>query len=342
MKAMTSQFNDIKDQLTEIGSIDEVSDTTLEGALASLLRKCRELEEPYRNELEKICINYAIDLFSVPEDAVTIDVELVDDVDVGGEAILLDPIDGDGDDAFDDVDSALSVRSEVYKRRFLDALCVGAGMYVSENISDSVMEDIEKICPELPDLYYKIMVLNRYLLFMKDNLEMDDENTLQLGTVEVYLGGNDEKVTIHSQGQIFPILLCETIRGFFELFASHGLPEDIQMAKIVLGKADYLKAEPWDMKIGPHLWNMLSKSLNDVLFTDMPYLFKRISSLSVEKFNFLMKEVLAGTKKGRRIMASICKKSKDDSEYEKFVDKMSKMKKDNGIITDDYIRADEL
>ena len=215
-------------------------------------------------------------------------------------------------------------------------------MYVSENMCDSIMSEVNAVCPMLPDLYRKISVLNRYLLFMGDDLGMNEDNKLQLGTVEVFLGSQDEKVTIHSQGEILPVLICETVRGFFELFISHGLPEDMETAKMVLGKADYLKAEPWDMKIGPHLWNMLSKSFNDVLFDNMPYLFKRISSLNTEKFNFLMKEVLAGTKKGRAIMGHLCAKAKDDSEYNKFVDKMGKMKTDNEIITDDYIRADEL
>ena len=88
--------------------------------------------------------------------------------------------------------------------------------------------------------------------------------------------------------------------------------------------------------------NITKKVYVDIDFADIPYLFKRISSLEVNKFNFLMKEVLAGTKKGRRIMAFLCNKSKHDSEYDKFVDKMDKMKKDKGIITDDYIHLEEL
>lgn len=341
MKAMTSQFNDIKEQLSDMGSIDVDADT-LECAIASLIVKCKKLEAPYRNELEKICVNYVIELLSVPEDSVELKVELVDDIDTSGEPILLDPMDGDGDNPFDDVESAVSIRSEVYKRRMLDAICMGAGMYVSENMCDSVLSEVRKFNPLLPDLYEKITVLNRYLLFMRDDFNMDDENKLQLGTVEVFLGSQDEKVTIHSQGEILPVLISETVRGFFELFISHGLPSDMETAKLIIGKADYLKAEPWDMKIGPHIWNMLSKSFNDVLFDNMPYLFKRISSLDTDKFNFLMKEVLAGTKKGRSIMGHLCDKAKEDSEYNKFVDKMGKMKTDNGIITDDYIRADEL
>ena len=339
MKAMTNQFKSICEEVSEIGLAESEN---IDGTLAKLINRCKKLETPFRSELEKTCLNYVIDLFGIPEDAIDFKIELVDEVDTSGSAILLDPFDGDGDEQFEDVDDAKSIRAEVYKRRFLDAACMGAGLYVSENIDDSIIEDVETICPELVELYNKVMILNRYALFMKEDIGMDDRNKLQLGTVEVFLGNGDEKIVIHSQGVIMPVLLCETVRGLFELFISHGLPERMEIANIVLHKADYLKAEPWDMRIGPHIWNMLSRSFNDVTFEDMPYLFKRISSLDIDKFNFLMKEILAGTKKGRAIMSKICNKAKDDEEYDKFVDRMDKMKKNHGIITDDYIHADEL
>ena len=55
-----------------------------------------------------------------------------------------------------------------------------------------------------------------------------------------------------------------------------------------------------------------------------------------------MKEVFAKTKKGRELMSKLSYKAKRDIEYDKFVDKMTKMKKNKGVLTDDYIRPDEL
>ena len=340
LKATEKVFNKAKDTLKEMGSIDDVEETEVESALASLLLKCKKIETPYRNELEKICYNYVIDLFSVPEDSVDIKLELVDDVDTDRDSIILDPIDGDDDLEFNDLNDAISIRSEVYKRRFLDVLCMGAAMWVSENIS-SIEADIADINPELPKLYHEILALCNYSLFLREDLGMTDENKLQIGTFELRLGNDEIKASIESQGVVFPILLCETVRGFMELFISHGLPMERERAMAVLGKSDFLKAEPWDMRLGPHIWEMVSKSLTDVDFNDMPYLFKRISSLDTHKFNFLMKEVLAGTKKGRRIMATMCNKAKNDAEYDRFLDKMDKMKTDKGVITDDYIHPDE-
>lgn len=339
LKACQHRFNAIKDRLKEFGTID-ADGNTVEEVLSSLLLKCRKIEEPIRNELERICFNYVIDILGVPEDSVKLTMELADDIDISGDAIILDPI--DGDDEFDDIEQARSIRSEVMKRRMLDAICFGIGIEEAENIDNEVLEQINELNPELPEIYSQIMVLNDYVLFTKSDLEMTDEDSMQLGTVEVGLANEDEKATIHSQGVAFPILLCETIRGFFELFISHGLPSDLELAKTVLGKSDFLKAEPWDMRLGPHMWSMMGRALNDTLFDELPYLFKKVSSLDTDKFNFLMKELLAGTKKGKKIMAHLCRKAKDDKEYERFVDKMDKMNANKGIITDDYIHPDEL
>lgn len=339
LKVCKHEFDLSKNTLKNFGSID-VDGDTVEEALSSLLLKCKKLEEPIRNELERICFNYVIEILGVPEDSIKLTIELVDSVDTSGEAINLDPVDGEDD--FDDIEQASSIKAEVLKRRMLDALCMGVGLSEADDLDEGVVEKISDLNPELPEIYAQIMALNKYVLFTREDLGMTDDNNLQLGTVEVGLAAEDEKVNIHAQGVVFPILLCETIRGFFELFISHGLPENLELTKIVLSKADFLKAEPWDMRLGPHIWSMVGRSLNDTLFDELPYLFKRLSSLSVDKFNFLMKELLAGTKKGKKIMASFCNKAKNDKEYGKFIDKMGKMKADKGIITDDYIHPDEL
>ena len=340
LKLTEQGFQLSKDKLKEIGEITDVDETELEPALAKLLLQCKELETPYRNELEKICINYVIDLFSVPEETVDIVTELCDEVDLNRDSIILDPLDNDGDVEFVNVEDAMSIKGEVYKRRLLNALSMGAAIRMAD--IESLSEEINQLNPKLTDLYNKIISLNNYLLYTKSDFGLTDENKMQMGTVEVSLATEDSKVKIEAQGVIFPILLTELIRGFMELFTSHGLPKDRQQAMMVIGKSDFLKAEPWDMKLGPMLWDLLSNTFNDINSVELPYLLKRISKLNVDKFNYLMKEIFAKTRRGKEIMSKLSFKSKNDIEYDKFVDKMTKMKKDKGVITDEFIQPDEL
>lgn len=341
LKLIEQGFDQAKTKLREIGEINDVTETEIGPVLSRLILECKKLETPIRNELEKISINYVIDLFGVPEETVDIEVMLVDEIDLNRDSILLDPIDGDDEMEFNSVEDAMLIKGEVYKRRMLDALSMGASMSFSSCIDDYIRE-VNDLNPKLADLYEKIIALNNYLLYTKADFELTDENKMQLGTVEVSLGTQDKKSKIEAQGVILPILLSELIRGFMELFFSHGLPSDRKTALSVLGKSDFLKAEPWDMKLGPLLWDLLSNSFNDINSEELPYLLKRISQLNVDKFNYLMKEVFAKTKKGKEIMSNLSHKAKNDIEYDKFVDKMTKMKQDKGIITDDYIHPEEL
>lgn len=343
LKVAKKRFEETKEALVNIGTIDDFEDTNIPSMLSKLIKKCQELERPFRDELEKICLNYVIDLFNVPDETVQIELNLSDEIDTNKSSIKLDPIDGDGDDEieYNSVSDAKSIMGEVYKRRLLDALCMGESILLSSNI-DSYKDEINKISPELCEIYSKIISLNNYALFTKENLGMSDENPLQIGTFELIIGNEDELPKISSNAKIFPVLLNETIRGFLELFISHGLPDDKKTAEYVLGKSDFLKAEPWDMRLGPSLWLLFSNSFNDITLDELPYLLKNISTLDIDKFNFLMKEIFAKTKKGKNIMSRICSKSKNEIEYDKFADKMTKTKTDKSVITDEYISLKEL
>lgn len=341
-KLVEKRFKGCVDELKKIGEIDDVPDTDMQTVLGKLVLKCQKLEEPHRPELEKIVANYLIDLFGIPDDSIQMELSLVDDVDLSSSSIKLDPADGDEFIEYEDVLDAESIKDEVYKRRLIDAISMGAGMKISSNIKD-YMEEIYEINPALINLYRKILALNDYLLFTKEDIGMTEEDKHQFGTVEVVLGQVEESPKILAQGVIFPILLSEAVRGLMELFASHGLPQEFEKAQSVLSKSDYLKAEPWDMRIGPALWEIVSDSFGDGVKTDLiPYLYKRISQLPVKKFNFFMREVLAKTRKGKRMMAKIAEKAQYEKEYSGFEDKMSKFSTDKNVIMDEYIHPDEL
>lgn len=341
-KIVKNKFQDTKEKLIEIGSIDDVKGTDLYSVLAELINRCQEYEKPIRNELEKLCYNYVIELFSVPEELIIFNLELKDSIDMSKNNILLDPFDGEDDIELIDVKNAMSLKYEIHKRKLLNSLCIGAGMDLYKPIINFYESELNNLNPKLIDLYNKILCINDYLLLTKEDLKITEDNKKQMGVVEVQLGNEEYKTTINAQAIIFPVLVIETIKGLMELFISHGLPKNKQEALYVLNKTDFIKAEPWNMRIGPELWKLLTMSFNDINSNEIPYLMKRISRLDVDKFNFLMKEVFAKTRKGKEIMSFICNKAKNDMDYNRFINKMDKMKLNNSLITDEFIHENEL
>lgn len=330
-------FLEVKNELKKIGSINDFNDDKIENVLSKLVIKCQKIEQLHKAELEKICFNYVTNLFKVPDDTITLQLDLVEEIDGNNIKIEPDTIDVE----FSDIEEAETLKKEVEKRRILDVLNMGAAMKISSNIK-SYISDIYDVDPTLCDLYRKIIFLNEYLLFVKEDLGIDDNNKLLFGSVAVKLGQPDEKVVIEASGKIFPVLLSETIRGFMELFASHGLPKDKNQIDYVLNKADYLKAEPWDMRIGPQLWEILTDCFENVDSDLIPYLYRKIAKLPVDKFSKIMSEIFIKSKKGKEILYKLTKKAKEEKEYYSFVDKMSTLQTDKNIINDEYIHPDEL
>lgn len=333
-------FSVSKEELLKIGSIDDIEETDERSALNHLIKICQDRERKIRPQLEKICFNCVVNTFNVPETELEMSFSLVDEVDTGRNSIILDPIDGDDELEFADIIDAQSIRAEVYKRRLLDSLIMGASMRFSANIK-SYISSIYELDPKLPDLYRKIIALNSYLLYTKEDIGMTEDDKKQIGTVEVTLGNDTKKSRIESQGVIFPVLLSESLRGMMELFIAHGLPNDIQKAKTIIGKSDYLKTEPWDMRIGPELWDILCDNFNDTDESLLPYILYFISKLPVKKFNYFFKEVFAKTRKGRELVEKIidlAKKRQNEVESDNTEMKPTASK---SILSDD-IDADEL
>ena len=90
LKLTEQGFEQAKNKLKEIGEINDIEETELEPALSKLILKCKKMEEPIRNELEKICVNYVIDLFGVPEETVDIEVTLADEINLNKPSIILE------------------------------------------------------------------------------------------------------------------------------------------------------------------------------------------------------------------------------------------------------------
>lgn len=339
-RALMTQYEDAKKVLKNIGSLDDVKAKDLDGAFQELLLKCQKIELLNKDALEKLATNYVIDLFSVPDETVKIEAKLVNKIENGDEISPVEPFDGDVDFSIKDVADLNGIDGEVMKRYFLNALNMGAGMRLSENIRGYI-EGLYDIDSRLPQIYKELIALNNYMIFNSSDLGITDKDRKQIGMVKVSYGSPDELVTISAQGVIFPVLLSELIRGFMELFSSHGLPKEMERTNYILKKADYLKAEPWQMRIGPYMWNIFTEYFEDTDTSDMPYIYQVLSKLKPEPFFNVFSEMMARTEKGKAYAEKIINKAKANKEQTSFMNKMSKRKDDKTIITDGYMNPEE-
>ena len=126
-----------------------------------------------------------------------------------------------------------------------------------------------------------------------------------------------------ARGINFPVLVHELIKGTLELFALQGRPED--GFEDVESTEDTLEKEMWDLRLGPAIWDRIRNQFPEEILTDenkvelQNYLLVEIFKLPAKKFLVLVKELLSGSDRGKRMMNELMdgiNKMFNDQEYE--------------------------
>jgi hypothetical protein len=237
---------------------------------------------------------------------------------------------------FNDLEDFDSMSKAILKRRFIDSLVLGA----ANDFCDPLM--FKGSLPDggkLVSIYEDIRVISDYLLFTKEET-ISDKHPMQGSCVEVELGRDGEKTHIFAQGINFMFLLMETARGFYELFASHGLPSDNKKAEYILRQADILIAEPWDLRFGVTLWNKIADT--DKPYYVLPYYFMSLCEMPCEDFNGAMKEILMNTKKGQELRQHLLDRAEHDYEMSDLEHTITQKSKDGNVIEDGYMSDEDI
>lgn len=333
---LKKRYNEVCDAIDDIG-LASLNEDDLVSELSSLVTECKRLEEPVRDALEKICENALNRLFAIPEESINMSFKLVDKIKFKSAIRMRPESNDDVKYTFKDIADIDLSNKAVGKRRFVNALIQGAA-YLYSGIEGLYIDDIDKINPKLPRLYRKIRIINDYLLFTKKE-EMSDDKPMQGSYVETHLGIADSKTTIKVQGLIFPLLFQESIKGLFELFSAHGLPQDREKAQYIIKKADFVLAEPWDLRLGVGLWKMIFGGVED---TNMiPYMFTSFVKIPTNEFNLSVKEILSNTEKGNEIVNSLIKDAEYDNGYQQFTNRINAKNVDKSLIKDSYFTGAE-
>ena len=333
---LKERYNEVCDAIDDIG-LESLDEDYLMSELSSLVTKCKELETPVRDALEKVCENALNKLFAIPEESINMTFKLVDRIKFKS-PIRMRPESSDSlKYNFKDIADIDLSNKAIGKRRFIDALIQGAS-YLYANVEGLYIDDIDRINPELPRLYRRIRIINDFLLFTKKE-EMSDDKPMQGSYVETHLGIDDAKTTIKAQGIIFPLLFHEAIKGLFELFSAHGLPQDREKAQYIIRKADFVLAEPWDLRLGVGLWRMIFGGVED---TNMiPYMFTSFVKIPTDEFNLSVKEILSKTEKGNEIINALMTDAEYDNGYQQFTNRINARNVDKSLIQDSYFTGAE-
>lgn len=331
---LKTRYAEVCDAIESLG-VESLEEDYLMSRLNSLVKECMEIERPVRDALERVCENALNKLFAIPSEMINMTFKLVDKVKFKRGVRMQPESEEEAKYTFKDLDDIELGDKAIAKRRLVNSLIQGAACTYAKKAT-LYEDDINRINQDLCRLYDEIRIINDYLLFTKQE-KMTDEKPMQGSYVEVRLGQAESKTSIDSQGIIFPLLFQEAIKGMFELFSAHGLPKDMSKAQYVVRKADFLLAEPWDLRLGVGLWDKLFSKIEDTNL--IPYVFTSFVRLPIDEFNTTTKEILSNTEKGGEIMASLIGDAEHDNGYQSFTNRINAKNLSKSLINDVYFAS---
>jgi len=324
-KIMADRFEEVMRNYKQKFDCETINNDEVKHTQMPLVDECMVMESVHKKALEELAVKMIRDEYNISEDMVEIVAELTENINMEGTKKEKLPTLVEVE--FEDHEQIKDANDNVYKRRFLNAMTQGAAKK-SSHMFHMVERELSAMDPRLSTKYGKLIAAADYCYFVEPDMHDASEitengvkigKTVNGGIVKVTLPTEEKpKCCIHAQGMVFPVLIHELVKGVMEILSAHGLPEDDNVAKYVIGKADFLAAEPWDMRLGPALWERFTSLIKSEDFHLKHNVYSELAALPVNEFNRSMREVMAGTKLGHNIINELvegCKSRIQEDDY---------------------------
>lgn len=332
-KIMGKRFSEVVNRYKRAFDVDEIDNSQLMMEMMPMVHETMALESKHKKALEELAEKMIREEYDMPEDIVEIKVSLSPNIVLEG--TKKNPTPKSSDYQFENHDDMVNAKEEVYKRRFLNAMIQGAAKKTN-HMFHMVDDELTDMDPRLLNRYSKVMSAADYMYYVIPKMD----NGTSGGMVKVtFPTSENPKAVIEAEAMIFPVLIHELVKGVMELLSAHGLPKDKKLGDYVIGKADFLAAEPWDMRIGPALWDRFTDCIDADDFHLKHQLYMELASKPVNEFNGCMREIMAGTNKGKKIVKETMDTIKRELQEEEFDNAMNEL---NNKETKDYYTLDEI
>ena len=263
------------------------------------------IQSQNKEELEGLAVKLVKDELGIPDGAMQFDAELVMQPMGAAEGMKSEgemPSEEEVEELMGDIENFNLERA---KRRFINSLIQGAA-FKGGHMYNLVKNEINEINPQLMNLYAVTQALMEHAYWIFPDMEgMAGGGGGQMGQSE--FDPETDPPTVKARAVTFPLLVHELVKGVYEVFGTHGLPDDPRQAEMVLNAEDSLPAEIWDSRLGPIFWEKFVQTYPMELFDEdkkhiQHYLFMRFSSLSAEEFMRVAKMILSGDPKGQQFI----------------------------------------
>ena len=317
MKLIKERFKEVVKRCREAFNMETVDNSVIMKEQMKLVKEAMTIEADHKDDLENLAVEMIMEEFNIPEGSIKFEASLTNTIDSSD--INEKPVET-LDEEFNDTDEISNANAYVKKRRVLNAMIQGSAKSVN-HMFHMVNDQLVDMNPKLPNTYKKMMSAADMMYYIIPDMDRQ----IKGGRCDVDYSEDENGTTIpvvKAQAMVFPVLIHELCKGVMEILSSHGLPNQENLAKYVLDKADFIQAEPWDMRFGPAIWRKFCDCIPAEDFNIKHYVYADVASMEPDEFNKVMKEVIAGTKKGKHIISEMVKSIKKELAEDEFKETM--------------------
>jgi hypothetical protein len=277
----------------------------LMGTVGQAMQRLIMIQSQNAEELEALAVKLVKEELGIPEGAMQFDAQLMMQPMGAAEGMKSEPEMPSEEEVEELMGDIENFNLERAKRRFINSLIQGAA-FKGGHMYVMVRDEINDINPQLMNLYAVTQALMEHAYWIFPDMEgMAGGGGGQMGQSE--FDPETDPPTVKARAVTFPLLVHELVKGVYEVFGTHGLPDDPRQAEMVLSAEDSLPSEIWDSRLGPIFWEKFVATYPMELFEDdmkhiQHYLFMRFSALNAEEFMTLAKKILKGEPEGQRII----------------------------------------
>ena len=277
----------------------------LMGTVGQAMQKIIGIQMRNKEDLEQLAIKLVKKEMGIPEGAMQFKAELVMQPMGAAEGMQSEPELPSEEEIEEFMGDMENFNLERAKRRFINSLIQGAA-FKGGHMYNLVKNEINDINPQLMNLYGVTQSLMEHAYWIFPDMEgMAGGGGGQMGQSEV-----DEETdppTVRAKAVTFPLLVHELVKGVYEIFGSHGLPDDPKQQEMILNAEDTLPSEIWDSRLGPIFWEKFMATYPMELFDEdkkhiQHYLFMRFSALDAKEFFRIAQLILNDDPKGKQFI----------------------------------------
>jgi hypothetical protein len=293
------------------------------GTMAQAHNAIVATERRFRPQLEALAIELIRKEFDLTEDDIEFDAKIVGMGEIDTSDFKREEGNEENEDEVDiEIETELfdelaTLNLEKAKRRFINSMIQGAskrGHYMYHLVADRIADITGS--DSLVSQYGVLMSINDTMYWQVSDETMKQAMNGGGGASGV---GGKESIDVHSnppkviaQGVNFPVLVHELIKGTMEVIAAmRGQADDVETTEKVRDSEDTLEKEAWDLRLGPAIWDRIRAAFPEHILTDEDkrhiqlILFQHIVEKPAKEFLTMMKEVVSGSDRGKRLLATL-------------------------------------